>query len=197
MVMSVKEGDFISKKSKVMVGILTVVMLMFASMPHSRAIEKPASIKTLLKTNVEFSTSHAGEFAKFIIAEKEKAKKEAEVKALAEKKKQQEMAEQKAERSAKSNGSNLGVFKITHYCSCGVCNPGNSGRTATGTNITPGRTVAVDRSIIPLGSRVSINGQVYIAEDTGVFGRKIDVAANSHSEAYQKGVYNAEVILLK
>lgn len=199
MIISVKEGDCISKNKKVIVGILAFAMIMYVSMPKSAALEKPETLLSLLKTNVEFSTSHAGDFAKFILAKQEKEEAEKKAKAKAEKKKAEEnKKQQKLEQTENNSQSmNLGNFKITHYCSCGICNPGNTGRTATGTTITPGRTVAVDKSIIPLGSKLSINGQIYIAEDTGVFGRKIDIAVNSHAKAYQKGVYNANVILLK
>ena len=56
--------------------------------------------------------------------------------------------------------------------------------------MTPYRTIAVDPTVIPLGSEVEINGQIYIAEDTGsaIKGNKIDLCVRSHSEAYARGV---------
>lgn len=82
-------------------------------------------------------------------------------------------------------------FKITHYCSCSICSEQWGTQTATQTVTTAGRTVAVDPSVIPLGSIVDIEGYgTYIAEDVGggVKGNHIDVYVSSHSEAMSKGV---------
>ena len=68
--------------------------------------------------------------------------------------------------------------------------------TASGTHVQEGRTIAVDPSVIPLGTKVritcpsypSING-VYTAEDTGrvIKGNIIDVYIQSHSKAIDYG----------
>lgn len=90
----------------------------------------------------------------------------------------------------------LGRFKITHYCPCFYCTGSWGGsNTATGTVPTAGRTIAVDPSVIPLGSQVIINGHVYTAEDTGgaIRGKKIDIFVNDHATALAYGVYYAEV----
>lgn len=95
-------------------------------------------------------------------------------------------------------GTSLGVFKITHYCACSICcGEYSNGITASGTTAQAGRTIAVDPSLIPLGSSVVINGHIYVAEDTGgaIKGNRIDVFVSSHSEALANGVYYAEVIL--
>ena len=79
---------------------------------------------------------------------------------------------------------NSDVFTITTYCPCAVCNSSYSG-TATGTQVTPGRTVAVDPAVIPLGTRLYIDGVGWrVAEDTGgaVKGYIIDLAVSEHSE---------------
>lgn len=92
----------------------------------------------------------------------------------------------------------LGSFRITHYCPCFYCCGAWGGSsTASGTTPTPGRTIAVDPSVIPLGTRVIINGQVYVAEDTGgsVSGKTIDIFVADHSTALSYGVYYAEVYL--
>lgn len=96
------------------------------------------------------------------------------------------------------SGTSLGVFKISHYCPCPICcGEFSNGITASGTTAQAGRTIAVDPSLIPLGSSVLINGQAYIAEDTGgaIKGNRIDVFVSTHSEALANGVYYAEVIL--
>lgn len=87
-----------------------------------------------------------------------------------------------------------GTFRITHYCACPICCGSNSdGITATGTVATEGRTIAVDPDVIPLGSRVRINGTVYIAEDTGVTGNVIDLFVNDHDQAEAMGTYLTDV----
>ena len=94
----------------------------------------------------------------------------------------------------------LGTFRITHYCPCSICcGPWANGITSTGVTATTNRTIAVDPSQIPYGSKVVINGQVYVAEDCGGAIRTncIDVYVATHSEAEQKGVFYREVYLLQ
>ena len=90
--------------------------------------------------------------------------------------------------------TSLGEFRITHYCNCEkCCGKWANGRTATGTTPTEGRTIAVDPAVIPLGSEVRLNGHIYVAEDTGVHGKAIDVYVDDHGEALRLGLYRAEV----
>lgn len=93
---------------------------------------------------------------------------------------------------------NLGTFKITHYCNCKICcGKWSGGNTASGTYPTEGRTIAVDPSVIPMGSRVVINGVTFIAEDTGraIKGNRIDIYVNDHAQALNYGTYNTSVYL--
>lgn len=90
-------------------------------------------------------------------------------------------------------------FRIYHYCPCEYCTgkrPGDAdyGITATGTKATEGRTIAVDPDVIPLGSEVLINGVIYIAEDTGVEGKTIDLFINNHEQAAAMGTYVTTVM---
>ena len=90
----------------------------------------------------------------------------------------------------------IGECTITHYCCEAyehICGDGD-GLTATGIPVAPGM-VAVDPEVIPLGSTVIINGQEYLAADTGeaIKGNRIDIAVESHAEASQMGTYSAEV----
>lgn len=92
----------------------------------------------------------------------------------------------------------VGEFRIYHYCPCEKCTgkkPGDRGYgiTATGAVATEGRTVAVDPDIIPLGSEVLINGIIYIAEDSGVKGKTIDIFVGSHEQALAMGTYRTAV----
>lgn len=92
----------------------------------------------------------------------------------------------------------LGVCKVTAYCKENyphICNNGDSSKTATGTIPTSGRTVAVDPTIIPYGSKVIINGHTYIAEDCGgaIKGNRVDICFNTHQEALDFGIQYLEV----
>ena len=89
----------------------------------------------------------------------------------------------------------LGEFTLVHYCACASCCGKSDGITATGTVATAGRTIAVDPTVIPLGSTVIIDGHEYVAEDTGggIEGKKIDIFCDSHQEAINRGVIKREV----
>jgi 3D (Asp-Asp-Asp) domain-containing protein len=54
----------------------------------------------------------------------------------------------------------------------------------------PGKTLAVDPSVIPLGSKALVDGKEYTATDTGskVIGRHVDLVASSRGEAISWGV---------
>lgn len=89
----------------------------------------------------------------------------------------------------------LGEFTITHYSAsleeCGK----TDGVTITGTQVTEGRTIAVDPDVIPLGSTVIIDGHEYVAEDIGgaIHGKKIDIYVEDRQEALSRGVITREV----
>ena len=90
----------------------------------------------------------------------------------------------------------IGECRITHYCCESKGNPHicgtGTGLTATGVPVAPGM-VAVDPKVIPLGSTVIINGISYLATDTGVSGKAIDIAVPTHDEAIDLGTYKADV----
>ena len=89
------------------------------------------------------------------------------------------------------------VFTATAYCSCVKCcnkNPSDKlyGITATG-KVAQWGTVAVDRNVIKLGSRLRIEGfpnTTFRAEDVGgaIKGNHIDIWFPSHKEALNFGV---------
>lgn len=86
----------------------------------------------------------------------------------------------------------LGDFTITYYCTENYSHTcGGGGTTASGTQVTPYQTAAVDTSIIPFGTKLYIEGVGYrIAEDRGgaVKGNKIDLAVTTHGEALNLGI---------
>lgn len=90
----------------------------------------------------------------------------------------------------------LGTFVATYYC-CEryphICGTGD-GLTATGVAVEPG-IVAVDPKVIPLGSTVVIDGEEYLAADTGglIRGQRVDIAVPTHAEALALGVREVEV----
>lgn len=95
----------------------------------------------------------------------------------------------------------MGEFKLTHYCTearSHICGNGD-GLTATGTQITVGRTIAVDPDVIPYGTQVYIEGYGWrVADDCGgaVKSKHIDIAVETHSDALSMGVKNGGVWLL-
>lgn len=78
----------------------------------------------------------------------------------------------------------------TAYCPCKRCCGKTDGITATGTKATAGRTIAVDPSVIPYGTKLLINGNTYIAEDCGGMikgGNRVDIFFDTHEEALNFG----------
>lgn len=92
----------------------------------------------------------------------------------------------------------IGECTITAYCPCAeCCGRWADGLTATGLPAAPG-VVAVDPDVIPLGSTVIIDGQRYLAADTGsgVKGLHIDICMAGHEETAAFGVQSADVWII-
>lgn len=105
----------------------------------------------------------------------------------------QARAEQAAAYEAMGSWMYLGEFTVTAYCPCAeCCGRWADGVTATGLPAGPG-IVAVDPDIIPTGSTVVIDGQAYLAADTGVTGNHVDICVTDHRAAEAFGVRTAEV----
>lgn len=101
--------------------------------------------------------------------------------------------EQAAAYEAAGDYQYIGQCTITAYCPCGeCCGKWADGLTATGLPAGPG-IVAVDESVIPLGSTVVIDGQEYLAADTGVTGNHVDICMADHQETVEHGVRTAAV----
>lgn len=114
-----------------------------------------------------------------------------------------ETVETEAEQNQADNSFQLDV-KCTAYCSCSKCcgryaknRPlDESGKpiilTASGEKAKEGITVGVDPKVIPLGSKIIIDGHEYTAQDTGnskfVKNNVIDVYFDNHEEASEFGV---------
>ena len=95
----------------------------------------------------------------------------------------------------------LGNFMITFYCDCEICNGEWAGEpTASGTPLVEGKTIAVDPSVIPLGTVVEIDGYGFrTAEDTGyaIIGDHIDIFVDNHEQCLENGVQYADVYLVE
>ncbi len=104
------------------------------------------------------------------------------------------------------NNVKADVFKATAYCSCVKCcdkDPSDKwyGITASGKRAKWG-TIAVDRKVIKLGSKLRIDGfpdTIFRAEDVGgaIKGNRIDVWFPSHKEALQFGVKNIVIQVVR
>ena len=96
-----------------------------------------------------------------------------------------------------SRGSGRALFVSASGYS--AFDPGNGNRTATGTIVRRG-VIAVDPSVIPLGTRVFIPGYgEAVAEDigSGIHGNRIDVAFDSHAEALMFGRQELEIFIME
>lgn len=98
----------------------------------------------------------------------------------------------------------LGEFKLTAYCPCEICcgiwannRPNGIVYGAIGEELKEYYSIAVDPSVIPYGTEVIINGNVYKAQDCGgaIKGNRIDVYFEDHNEALDFGVQYAEIFL--
>lgn len=104
----------------------------------------------------------------------------------------------------------LGKFKLTAYCSCSKCcgkwadnRPKDEFGNdivygASGAKLTAGYSLAVDPKLIPYGTKLVINGEIYEAQDCGgaIKNNRIDVYFNNHSDAVEFGVQYANVFML-
>ena len=115
-----------------------------------------------------------------------------------------ELGELKSE--LKDEWKTLGEFKVTAYCSCRKCcgvwaenRPNGIVYTASGEKAEAGKTIAVDTSVIPLGTEVKIGDVIYTAQDTGsaVKGNVIDIYFDNHEDAVKHGVKHLEVEVKK
>ena len=105
----------------------------------------------------------------------------------------------------------LGNFKVTAYCPCKKCcgawaenrpkdeNGKEIVYTASGATAKEGQTISVDPKVIPLGSKVVINGKEYIAQDTGgtIKGNVIDIYFKNHQDAVNFGVQHLDVYIVE
>ena len=108
-----------------------------------------------------------------------KAEKAERERIAEEKRKEKEIADMKV------NAREVSV-QLTYYTASADECGSDSGITASGTVATAGRTIACN--FLPIGTRVMIDGNVYVVEDRGgMSGHVIDIFVNSKSEAFALG----------
>ena len=96
----------------------------------------------------------------------------------------------------------IGEFTVTHYCPCKKCCGKTDGIGASGRAVIPYYSVAVDPSVIPLGTIIYLDygdGVLHEcrADDTGgaVNGYKLDLCVGEHKSAQMLGVRSATVFV--
>lgn len=100
-----------------------------------------------------------------------------------------------------SAGASLGKVVTTGYCTCSICcGKWAGGHTASGTVPKANHTLAVDayNPIVPIGTKIVMNGITYKVEDTGNFARYgtgFDIYFSSHSDALKWGKRTVEAFL--
>lgn len=114
--------------------------------------------------------------------------------------KKQELAKKLQE--VKNSFDYVGTFKLTGYCPCYSCSANWGTQTASGSTATEGITIAADTRVLPLGTKVYIEGVgERIVQDVGgaIKGNKIDIFVNHHSNAYKQeyNLSNAKLWILK
>lgn len=87
---------------------------------------------------------------------------------------------------------------VTAYCPCRKCCGKTDGITASGVKAKQGVTVAADTRLFPFGTKLEIDGKIYIVQDRGgaIKGNYIDLFFNTHQQALNFGRQTKEVTIL-
>lgn len=101
-----------------------------------------------------------------------------------------ETADTERPKKRRKNKDSCIVFKTTAYCPCEECSGGYGNHTATGKIARSDHTIAVDPDVIRYGTKVTIDGTTYTAEDCGgaVRGNHIDIYFDNHADVEHYGV---------
>ncbi|MGG1322799.1 3D domain-containing protein, partial [Priestia megaterium] len=117
----------------------------------------------------------------------------------AQQQQQQQAAQQQQQQSQQqASGKSMTVEATAYTANCAGC----SGTTATGVNLKSNpnqRVIAVDPSVIPLGSKVYVEGYGQaVAADTGgaIKGNRIDVFVSSDSAAQDWGRRSVKITVI-
>ena len=147
----------------------------------------------LISKEYEVTLENGKEVSRVVLNEKKLKDKQDKVVSVGTKAKPIQVASRGSE-----NGKEIYVTSTAYTASCNGC----SGTTATGVNLHANpnaKVIAVDPRVIPLGSKVYVEGYGYaIASDTGgaIKGNKIDVFFPSKSDAYRWGRKTVKIKIL-
>jgi uncharacterized protein YabE (DUF348 family) len=149
--------------------------------------------KGLLTKEYEVVLENGKEVSRKLISEKKVKDKKDQVVAVGTK-----VIQKQVSRGVET-GQEYYVASTAYTANCNGC----SGVTATGINLHQNpnvKVIAVDPNVIPLGTKVYVEGYGYaVAADTGsaVKGHKIDVFFPTKSAAYRWGLRNVKIKILK
>jgi len=90
----------------------------------------------------------------------------------------------------------LGEYNVSAYCSCSQCCGKSDGITFSGEKAVEGITIAADTRVHPIGTKLYIEGiGERVVQDIGgsIYGNKLDIYFDSHSEALEFGRQYLEV----
>lgn len=91
------------------------------------------------------------------------------------------------------------TYTLTAYCPCEKCCGKTDGITASGIKAVEGVTIAADTNVLPFGTQVIIDDNIYTVQDRGgaIKGNRIDVYFDTHKKALEFGRQTKEIIILK
>ena len=169
--------------------IITIIMfiVLLYNIPKPKVSESYESYKTYEFYNDKTTTPYVSNLVIFEPQTKEEESSEVKV-------------DYYSEFTYNKDWSAFEEFEATAYCACSKCCGKWADRiTASGTKVTTKRTIAVDSNLIPLGSKVEIEGLgTYIAEDTGsaIKGKIIDIYFDTHEEALKFGKQKVNIRII-
>lgn len=93
-------------------------------------------------------------------------------------------------------GKHLGKFKTTGYCDS---TPEKPRKTSSGVYPKAKHTVAADLSVLPSGSKIRIGESdiIYTVEDTGVYGKSVDIFYETYEIAHSHGEQYLDIYLIE
>ncbi|MGW9164461.1 LysM peptidoglycan-binding domain-containing protein [Priestia megaterium] len=169
--------------------------------PEAQQAQAPAE-----QTQEEQQQAQAEQAQKEQQAQAEQAQKEQQQAQAEQAQKEQQQAQaeqaqkqqQPAESSQQASGKSMTVEATAYTANCAGC----SGTTATGVDLKANpnqKVIAVDPSVIPLGSKVYVEGYgEAVAADTGgaIKGNRIDVFVPSEGDAQQFGRKSVKITVM-
>ncbi|MEK4967761.1 ubiquitin-like domain-containing protein [Cytobacillus sp. FSL R7-0696] len=152
----------------------------------------------LLKKEFEITRENGKEISRKLLSEEKVKESKDHIVAVGTKVSQPVTKVASRGETNESSGKEMYVSSTAYTAGCNGC----SGVTATGLDLkaNPGaKVIAVDPSVIPLGTKVYVEGYGYaVASDTGsaIKGNKIDVFFSSKSDAYRWGRKQVKIRVL-